>query len=91
MPTMPDRLAKVDAWLDRETARQNTIIKLRPAWWHAGKVLLGLLLIARSLGLAIDASGPGSFALAFLLVAGGTAFVFEGGQMLWRRWAARRG
>jgi hypothetical protein len=91
MPTMPERLAKVDAWLDRETARQNVIIKLRPTWWHAGKLVLGLLLVARSVGLALYASGPGSFALACLLVAGGIAFVFEGGQMLWRRWVARRG
>jgi len=89
MPTMPERLAKVDAWLDRENARHDDIVKLRPTWWHAGKLLLGLLLIARSVGLVMHASGPGGYALAFLLVAGGTAFVFEGGQMLWRRWVAR--
>ena len=47
MPTTPERLAKVDAWLDRENARHDAIVKLRPTWWHAGKLLLGLLLVAR--------------------------------------------
>jgi hypothetical protein len=91
MSTTPERLAKAEAWLDRENARHDEIARLRPMWWHAGKLLLGLLLVARSLGLAMHASGPGGYALAFVLVAGGTACAFEGGQMLWRRWVTRRG
>ena len=80
-----ERLARVESWLDRQNAQHDAIIKSRPAWWHAGKIVLGALFVAKSVFLGLNATGLGRYALALLFLAGGASLIYEGAKMLRER------
>lgn len=84
MSSLRRSLSRTAAWLEADNARSERQLSARPVWWHAGKVVFGTLCIVRAGGLALYASGLGSYALAAVFLAGGLGLAGEGMIMLLR-------
>ena len=66
--------SKLEQWVEVNDAKQRQ----RPARWHVGKVVIGGVMLVKSIGLFKHADGLDGFALAALLLAGAIALIFEG-------------
>lgn len=82
MLSLKDKLARAEAFIERENARDDAIARSRPAWWNVGKIVLGLMFLTRSVAVASGASWAGAYALAALLFAGGAYLAYEGTRLL---------
>ncbi len=89
MLSFQDKLNGLEAWADRQNAKDLETAKARPAMWHVGKGTLGLVVLVKGVSLGMRADGFGEYGLAALLLAGGIAVVIESAQMLRQRLAAR--
>ena len=89
MSSTQNKLDRIEAWLDRQNAKDDAAAKSLSAWWHAGKMAFGIPLLLKSVGHAMHATGPGSYTIALVLFAGGAGFLIEGALQLRQRWLTR--
>lgn len=86
MSSTDSKLDRLEAWFEHQNALHDEMLKGRPNWWHAGKIVFGLLAIGKSVALFLHASGTGGYPLALLLLVGGATLAIEGANMLRKRW-----
>lgn len=84
-----DTLKGLEAWADRQNAKDLEIAKARPTIWHVGKGVLGLVVLVKAVSLGVRADNFGEYGLAALMLLGAVAVVIEAAQMLRERLAAR--
>lgn len=89
MSSAHGKLDRIEAWFDFENALQDEKMKVRPNWWHAGKLVFGVLVLVKAFAFAITATGIGDYSLAIVLFVGGLALSIEGGRILIERWLTR--
>ena len=87
---MPSKLDRLEAWFDFQNAREEERSQQRPSWWHAGKIVFGVLCLGKSIALAAKAMGVGGYALAFLFLIAGFSLAIDGGKILIERWLAKQ-
>lgn len=85
MPFFKDKLEAAGAWLERENERSDKVMMGRPAWWHIGKIVLGVLCIGRAVRFVLHAPGLADYALAGLFLVAGVYLVYEGADTLRQR------
>jgi hypothetical protein len=86
MSSLQTKLNRLEAWFEHQNALDDEIAKGRPSWWHAGKIVLGLMAIGKSVALLFNAPGVGGYPLALLLLVGGATLVIESANVLRQRW-----
>jgi hypothetical protein len=86
MSSLQTKLNRLEAWFEHQNALDDAIAKGRPSWWHAGKIVLGLMAIGKSVALFWNAPGVAGYPLALLLLAGGASLVIESVNVLRQRW-----
>jgi hypothetical protein len=84
------KLDRLETWFDLQNALHDEKLKGRPAWWHAGKIAFGALILAKAFGLAMTASSLGGYAMALVLFVCGLALALEGARLLLERWLMRQ-
>jgi hypothetical protein len=90
MSSAHGKLDRIEAWFDFQNAQHDATMKVRPNWWHVGKIVLGLLVLGNAFAYAMKADALGGYALALLLFVGGLALTIEGGRLLIEQWIARQ-
>lgn len=75
-------MSAIQAWLARDDAKQAERRASWPTQWFAYRAFMGLVILAKAVHTALGATGPGGYALAALLAAGGLYWIFEGLQGL---------
>ncbi len=86
MSSLQTKLNRLEAWFEHQNALDDEISKGRPNWWHAGKIVFGLLTIGKSVSLLVHATGVAGYPLALLLLVGGATLMIEGANTLRERW-----
>ena len=90
MSSAHGKLDRIEAWFDFQNALHDEKMKVRPGWWHAGKIVFGLLILGKAFAYAMKANALGGYALALLLFVCGLALTIEGGRLLLERWLAKQ-
>ena len=90
MASAHGKLDRIETWFDFQNALHDEKMKVRPNWWHAGKIAFGLLVLAKAFAYAHKATDAGGYALAVALFVGGLALTIEGGRILLERWLAKQ-
>jgi hypothetical protein len=72
-------------WLSKKIELED-----RSTRWLVGRALLGLIMIAKGSALFTNASAPGVYLLAGLILLGGLVFAAESAHVLLGRWRAPR-
>jgi hypothetical protein len=78
MTSLKSKLERLDQWIDADDAK----LMQRPTRWHVAKVIIGAVMLVKSIGLFRHATGLEGFALAGLLLAGAIALIAEGIRLL---------
>ncbi len=78
MTSLKSKLEPLDQWIDAD----DTKLLQRPTRWHVAKLIIGAVMLVKSIGLFRHAAGLEGFALAGLLFAGALALIVEGIRML---------
>jgi hypothetical protein len=87
---MSSKLDRLEAWFDYQNARHDERGRQRASWWHAAKIVFGVLCLGKSIALATKATGIGGYALAALFVIAGLTLTIEGATILLERWLAKQ-
>lgn len=90
MSSAQSKLDSIEVWFDFQNAQHDAKMDVRPNWWHAGKIALGLVALGKAFAFAIKATGIGGYALAIVLFVGGLALTIEGGRILIESWLAKQ-
>jgi hypothetical protein len=78
-------LSRIRRRLERSNARSDEILASRPTRWLVLRVLFGVVMAAKGVGLIAHATQTWQYALAPLLFAGGLMFAFESANILLAR------
>jgi hypothetical protein len=78
MISLKSKLERIDQWIDADDAK----LRERPTRWHVAKLVIGAVMLVKSIGLFRHAEGLEGFALAGLLFAGSVALIVEGIRLL---------
>jgi hypothetical protein len=90
MSSAHSKLDRIESWFDFQNAQHDEKLKVRPNWWHAGKIAFGILVLGKAFAYALKATDVGGYALALVLFVGGLALTIEGGRILLERWLAKQ-
>jgi hypothetical protein len=90
MSSAHGKLDRIEAWFDFQNAQHDAKMKVRPNWWHAGKIVFGLLVLGKAFTYAHKAPDAVAYALAVGLFVCGLALTIEGGRILLERWLAKQ-
>ena len=90
MASAQSKLDRIEAWFDFQNAQHDAKMRVRPNWWHAGKIVFGLLLFGKAFVYAHKAADAVGYALAVGLFVCGLALTIEGGRILLERWLAKQ-
>ena len=82
-------MSRILDWIERDNARTDEILASRSSRWLVCRTLLGILLTAKGIAVAMHATHAWQYALAPLLFAGGIMFAFESVKILVARIEAR--
>jgi hypothetical protein len=90
MSSAHGKLDRIETWFDLQNALHDEKMKVSPGWWHAGKIVFGLLILSKAFAYALKANALAGYALALLLFVVGLALTIESGRILLERWLARQ-
>jgi hypothetical protein len=90
MASSHSKLDRIETWFDFQNALHDEKMKIRPNWWHAGKIVFGILILGKAFVYAHKAPDAVGYALAVGLFVCGLALTIEGGRILLERWLAKQ-